>query len=179
MTSHPCAMRSLVRVARCFLSVEMARRVKVSPKRSSGRARNPMSKFVHLHTHSHYSLLEALPKIPELVGRCKNEGMSAMALTDNGALFGAIEFYQKMSDAGCKPILGLDAYLAPNGRHQKRARIDKQSWRLVLLAENLAGYKNLLKLSSIGYLEGFYYKPRIDDEILADHAEGLICLSGG
>ena len=138
-----------------------------------------MSRFVHLHVHSHYSLLEALPRPKELVRACEEMEMDAMALTDNGNLYGAIEFYQKMKDAGKKPIIGMDAYMAPNGLHQKRARIDKNSWRLVLLAENEAGYKNLIKLSSIGFLDGFYYKPRIDDELLAKHADGLICLSGG
>src|SRR3989338_56578 len=138
-----------------------------------------MSRFVHLHVHSHYSLLEALPRPKELVRACEEMEMDAMALTDNGNLYGAIEFYQKMKDAGKKPIIGMDAYMAPNGLHQKRARIDKNSWRLVLLAENEACYKNLIKLSSIGFLDGFYYKPRMDDELLAKHAEGLICLSGG
>lgn len=138
-----------------------------------------MSRFVHLHTHSHYSLLEALPKVKELIGHIKSLEMDALALTDNGALYGAIEFYQKATDAGIKPILGMDAYIAREGRHLKRARIDTKPNRLVLLAENEEGYRNLITLSSIGFLEGFYYKPRIDKEILRVHAKGLIVLSGG
>ncbi|MBI2484768.1 DNA polymerase III subunit alpha [Candidatus Uhrbacteria bacterium] len=137
------------------------------------------SPFVHLHVHSHYSLLEALPKVKELVKFCDAQNMDAMALTDNGVLYGAIEFYQKMTEAGKKPLIGMDVYLAPYGRTQKRARIDTRPWRLVLLAENETGYRNLMKLSSQGFLEGFYYKPRLDDELLASMKEGLICLSGG
>lgn len=138
-----------------------------------------MSRFVHLHVHSHYSLLEALTRPKQLVSACEKKGMDAMALTDNGNLYGAIEFYQKMTEAGKKPIIGMDAYVAPDGRLQKRARVDTRNWRLVLLAENEVGYKNLIQLSSLGFLEGFYYKPRIDDELLAQYKEGLICLSGG
>ncbi len=137
------------------------------------------SRFVHLHTHCHYSLLEALPKVKELVSHVKKLGMDAVALTDNGTLYGAIEFYEKARDAGVKPIIGVDFYLAREGRHQKRARIDTKPNRLVCLAENETGYRNLIKLSSIGFLEGFYYKPRIDKEILRAHAQGLIALSGG
>ncbi len=135
--------------------------------------------FVHLHVHSHYSLLEALPKIGEILDHVKEQGGDAVAITDNGALYGAIEFYQKAEKAGIKPIIGMDAYVAQHGRHQKRARVDAKPWRLVLLAENCQGYKNLLKLSSLGFIEGFYYKPRIDDELLTEYHEGLIALSGG
>ncbi|MBI2473303.1 DNA polymerase III subunit alpha [Candidatus Uhrbacteria bacterium] len=138
-----------------------------------------MSKFVHLHTHSHYSLLEALPKTKELLKHVKELGQDCVAITDNGAMYGAIEFYQKAKDAGIKPILGIDFYLAREGRHLKRAHIDTKPYRLVCLAQNNEGYKNLLQLSSIGFLEGFYYKPRIDKEVLALHAKGLIVLSGG
>lgn len=137
------------------------------------------SRFVHLHVHSHYSLLEALPKPKELLKHVAKMEMDAVAVTDNGAMYAAIEFYQKAKDAGVKPILGVDAYLAKEGRHQKRAKIDTKNNRLVLLAETNEGYQNLLKLVSIGFLEGFYYKPRIDKEILAQHAKGLIALSGG
>ncbi len=137
------------------------------------------SRFVHLHVHSHYSLLEALPKVKALIKQAKKMDMDALALTDNGVLYGAIEFYQKAKEAELNPILGMDAYLARDGRRQKRARIDTRPNRLVLLAENNEGYRNLVKLSSIGFLEGFYYKPRIDKEILRAHASGLIALSGG
>lgn len=138
-----------------------------------------MSRFVHLHTHSHYSLLEALPKVKELLKHVGNLEQDAVAITDNGTLYGAIEFYQKAIDAGVKPIIGVDFYVAREGRHLKRARIDTRPHRLVCLAQNNEGYKNLLQLSSIGFLEGFYYKPRIDKEVLQKHTNGLIALSGG
>lgn len=137
------------------------------------------SPFVHLHTHSHYSLLEALPKIKNLIAHIKTLNMDAVALTDNGTMYGMIEFYQKALEAGVKPILGVDFYLAREGRQQKRAYIDTKPSRLVCLAESLEGYHNLIQLSSIGFLEGFYYKPRIDFEVLAEHTKGLITLSGG
>jgi len=135
-----------------------------------------MSRFVHLHTHSHYSLLEALPKIPDLVKRAKSFGMSALALTDSGNLYGAIEFYKECKDQGIKPIIGLDAYVALRTRLDKEARIDNARSRIVLLAENKIGYKNLIKLVTASYLEGFYYKPRIDKELLEKYQEGLIAI---
>jgi DNA polymerase-3 subunit alpha len=138
-----------------------------------------MGDFVHLHTHSHYSLLEALPKVKELLKHVKELGQDTVALTDNGALYGAIEFYQKATEAGIKPIIGIDFYVAEESRHMKRAHIDVRPRRLVCLAKNNEGYKNLLRLSSIGFLEGFYYKPRIDKEVLPKYASGLIALSGG
>jgi DNA polymerase-3 subunit alpha len=138
-----------------------------------------MSKFVHLHAHSHFSLLEALPKVDDFVAHVKDLGQTAVALTDNGALYGAIEFYQTAREEGVKPILGMDAYLAPHGRQQKRHKIDTKSNRLVLLAEDIDGYHNLVRLSSIGFLEGFYYKPRIDRDVLRGNTKGLIALSGG
>jgi DNA polymerase-3 subunit alpha len=141
------------------------------------------SPFVHLHVHSHYSLLEALPKTKALIKAAKEKGFDVFALTDNGALYGVIEFYQKMQEEGMKLIVGMDAYLAPFGRHQKRARIDTKPFRLVLLAENMEGYRNLVRLSSLGFIEGFYYKPRIDKELLREvcegKAHGLIAFSGG
>lgn len=135
-----------------------------------------MSKFVHLHTHSHYSLLEALPKIPDLVKFAKKNGMEALALTDSGNIYGAIEFYKECQDEGVKPIIGIDAYMAVRTRFDKEARIDNARTRLVLLVENMTGYKNLLKLITASYLEGFYYKPRIDRDLLAEHKEGLIAI---
>lgn len=137
------------------------------------------SRFVHLHVHSHYSLLEALPKVKEILKHTAKNEMDAVAITDNGAMYAIIEFYQKAKDAGIKPIIGMDAYLAKEGRLQKRAKIDTKNNRLVLIAETNEGYQNLLKLSSIGFLEGFYYKPRIDKEALAGNTKGLIALSGG
>ena len=135
--------------------------------------------FVHLHTHSHYSLLEALPKVKDLIAHVKDLGQDTVALTDNGSLYGAIEFYKTAKKEGVKPIFGMDAYVAREGRHLKRHRIDNRPYRMVLLAETHEGYLNLIKLSSLGFLEGFYYKPRIDKELLRLHGKGIIALSGG
>jgi DNA polymerase-3 subunit alpha len=133
--------------------------------------------FVHLHVHSHYSLLDGLAKIDELLDRAKELGMDSLALTDHGVLYGAIEFYQKAKEKGVKPLIGCEMYLAPNGLAQKRAKIDDARHHLILLAKNEAGYKNLLRLVSIAHLEGFYYKPRVDKEVLRKHSEGLVALS--
>lgn len=133
--------------------------------------------FVHLHVHSHYSLLDGLAKIDELLDRAKELGMDALALTDHGVLYGAIEFFEKARKAGIKPIIGCEMYLAPNGRKNKRPKIDDVRHHLILLAKNETGYKNLMKLVTIAHLEGFYYKPRIDKEILRQYADGLIGLS--
>lgn len=137
-----------------------------------------MSKFVHLHAHSHYSLLDGLSKVPELVGQAKAFGMEAVALTDHGNLYGAVEFYKAAKGAGVKPILGCELYLTPGSRHDKRAKIDDTRYHLPLLVKNEIGWKNLLQLVTKSHLEGFYYKPRIDKELLQEHHEGLICLSG-
>jgi len=135
--------------------------------------------FVHLHCHSHYSLLDGAGKIKDLVKRAKDLSMPALALTDHGNLFGALEFYQTAKKEGIKPIIGYEAYIAKGSRTDKTAGSQKDSSsHLTLLACNHAGYKNLLKLASIAYLEGFYYKPRIDKEVLQQFNEGLICLSG-
>lgn len=133
---------------------------------------------VNLHNHSHYSLLEALPKVKPLVKYAKERGMDALALTDNGNVFGLVEFYQACEKEGIKPILGYDAFVAIDTIHDRRPRVDNKSTRLVLLAENIAGYKNLLKLATIGYVDGFYYRPRIDRNVLREHSEGLIALAG-
>ena len=137
-----------------------------------------MKKFVHLHVHSHYSLLDGLAKIDDLIDAAKKHGMDALALTDHSNLYGAIEFYKKAKAAGIKPILGVEAYVAPNGRKNKQAGVDRQRHHLVLLAKNNTGWRNLLKLVTDANLEGFYYKPRIDRESLEKYHEGLICLSG-
>src|SRR3989344_5451553 len=136
-----------------------------------------MSRFVHLHTHSHYSLLEALPKIPDLVKKASLSGMDALALTDSGNLYGAIEFYKECQEQEIKPIIGVDFYVARRSRNDKETRVDNEYSRLVLLAENNLGYLNLLKLVTDSYLEGFYYKPRIDKELLEKYNEGLIAIS--
>jgi len=136
--------------------------------------------FVHLHCHSHYSLLDGLPKIDAMIARAKELGSPALALTDHGVLYGAIEFYEKARKAGIKPIIGMEGYLAPNSRRDRRQ--GEKPFHQILYAKNLAGYKNLLKLSSRSHLEGFYYKPRFDKELLQQYAEGLIatssCLQG-
>lgn len=135
-----------------------------------------MSKFVHLHTHSHYSLLDGLAKIDDLIARTKELGMDSLAVTDHGVLYGAIEFYKKAKKTGIKPILGVEAYMAPKSRLNKEP--SEKYYHLILLCENLTGWKNLIKLVSRANLEGYYYKPRIDKEILREHHEGLIGLSG-
>ncbi|MEK7212055.1 MAG: DNA polymerase III subunit alpha, partial [Patescibacteria group bacterium] len=139
-----------------------------------------MSKFVHLHTHSHYSLLDGLSKIDDLIARVKELGMDAVAITDHGVLYGAVEFYKKAKKAGVKPILGVETYVAPRDRFSKEAY--ERYYHLILLAANNTGWKNLIKLVTKAHLEGFYYKPRIDKEILREFHEGLIgtsaCLGG-
>ena len=140
-------------------------------------------KFVHLHVHTHYSLLDGLTKIDELIQAAKDDGAPAVAITDHGVMYGAVEFYQKCRKAGIKPIIGLEAYLAPGSRLDKVSKDDeKKNYHLLLLAMDRAGYRNLIKLTSIAHLEGFYYKPRIDWETLKNHHSGLIgatsCLGG-
>lgn len=134
--------------------------------------------FVYLHNHSHYSLLEALPKPKALVARAKELGMTAFALTDNGAMYGAVEFYKACKDAEMKAIIGVDAYLAPYRMTDRRPRVDDRPFRILLLAKNDEGYRNLLRITTDSYLEGFYYKPRIDKQYLRAHAAGLIALTG-
>ncbi|MDR2642632.1 MAG: DNA polymerase III subunit alpha [Planctomycetaceae bacterium] len=135
--------------------------------------------FVHLHCHSHYSLLDGAGTISAILNRAKELEMPSIAITDHGNLYGALEFYQKSRDCGVKPIIGFEAYIASGSRFEKSATSSKDaSYHLTLLALNRTGYKNLLKLSSAAFLEGYYYKPRIDKELLKDLNEGLICLSG-
>src|SRR5579884_1906467 len=138
--------------------------------------------FVHLHVHTHYSLLDGACRIPDLVKRCKALGMSSLAITDHGCMFGVIEFFNECKKEGIKPILGMEAYMAPGDRRERQAAAGEAAFHLLLLAQNLQGYKNLLKLSSLAYREGFYYKPRIDKEILREFSDGLIatsaCLGG-
>lgn len=134
------------------------------------------SRFIHLHTHSHYSFLQALPKIEELVLKAKKEGMDALALTDAGNMHGAIEFYKAATKEGLKPILGVDAYLAPRSRHDRDQNIDAKRSRIVLLAENNEGYKNLLALVTKSWTEGFFERPRMDKDLLRDYHRGIIAL---
>ncbi|MDO8561409.1 MAG: DNA polymerase III subunit alpha [bacterium] len=142
----------------------------------------PEKEFAHLHVHSHYSLLEALPQIPHLVAGAVAGDQKALALTDNGNLYGAISFYKECKEKGVKPIIGVDFFVAPRTRHDKEYRTDDSPSRLVLLAKDLAGYHNLIQLVSKGFLEGFHIRPRVDRELLEMHREGLIailpCLGG-
>ena len=133
-------------------------------------------RFIHLHTHSHYSFLQALPKVDELVEKARKEGMDTLALTDSGNMHGAIEFYKAAKAAGVKPILGVDAYLAPRSRHEKDQNIDAKRSRIVLLAETNEGYKNLLALVTKSWTEGFFERPRMDKELLRAYSRGVIAL---
>jgi DNA polymerase-3 subunit alpha len=141
--------------------------------------------FVHLHVHTHYSLLDGACRIPELVGRAKELGMDALAISDHGVMFGVIEFYNECRRQGIKPILGMEAYIAPGDRRERSTpggNAGEAAYHLLLLASDLTGYRNLVKLASIAYREGFYYKPRIDKEVLRQFSAGLIgtsaCLGG-
>jgi DNA polymerase-3 subunit alpha len=133
--------------------------------------------FVHLHVHSHYSMLDGMGKIPDLVKKAKSDGQTALALTDHGNMHGAIEFYETCEKEGIKPIIGVEIYMAARTRLDKQPGVDSKSYHLILLAKNEVGYKNLLKLVTIANLEGYYYKPRIDKETLKKHAEGLVASS--
>jgi len=136
-----------------------------------------MANFVHLHVHSEYSLLDGLSKIGNLVTRVKELEMPAVALTDHGVMYGAVEFYKACKKNEVKPIIGMEAYTVPHDHKKKESKEDKVNNHLVLLAKNFEGYKNLMKLTSIAHLEGFYYRPRVDKETLRKHSQGLICLS--
>ena len=133
--------------------------------------------YVHLHNHTHHSLLDGLTKIPDLVARVKDMGMTACAITDHGTMSGTIEFYKAAKAAGIKPIIGMEAYVAARGRADRDPQKDKARYHLILLAMNNTGYRNLMKLSTLANLEGMYYKPRIDHELLEQYNEGLIALS--
>ncbi|HWP31733.1 MAG TPA: DNA polymerase III subunit alpha [Fimbriimonadales bacterium] len=130
--------------------------------------------FVHLHNHSEYSLLDGAQRIPSMVARAKEFGMPALAISDHGVMYGVLSFYLECKRQGIKPILGMEAYVSPQGRHKKTGKEDASSFHLLLLAKNEKGYVNLCKLATIASLEGYYYKPRIDHEILREYSEGLI-----
>jgi len=134
--------------------------------------------FVHLHNHTEYSLLDGASRIPAMVGRAAELGMPAIGLTDHGVMYGAIHFYKACKDAGIKPIIGCEVYVAPRSRLLREGRVDRDPSHLTLLAADAEGYVNLMKLCTSGQMEGMYYKPRIDKEILAGHSRGLIALSG-
>ena len=136
-----------------------------------------MPNFVHLHVHSEYSLLDGANRIKDLPKRAKELGMDAIALTDHGVMYGVIDFYKECKKNGVKPIIGCEVYVAPRTRFDKEAGIDNTYNHLILLAKDMEGYKNLVQLVSLGFTEGFYYKPRIDLDILQKYSKGLICLS--
>jgi DNA polymerase III subunit alpha len=142
----------------------------------------PKDDFVHLHVHSEFSLLDGLSRTREMTQRAADLGMKALAVTDHGAMYGTIEFYSAAKAAGIKPIIGIEQYIAPRGMHLKEGKADADYYHMVLLAKNEVGYRNLLALTTAAHLDGYYYKPRIDKELLAKHAEGLIgtsaCLGG-
>ncbi|MEA3273215.1 MAG: DNA polymerase III subunit alpha [Patescibacteria group bacterium] len=135
------------------------------------------SKFIHLHVHSHYSLLDGLGKIDDLLARAKELGMDTLALTDHGVMYGAIEFFRKAKEYGIKPIIGCEMYLAANGMKNKQPRIDDKRYHLLLLAKNEKGYRNLIQLVTLAHLKGFYYKPRVDKALLKKYSEGLVATS--
>ena len=136
-----------------------------------------MSDFVHLHVHSEYSLLDGMCRIKELPKKAKELGMDSIALTDHGVMFGCVTFFEECKKNGIKPIIGCEVYVAPRNRKNKDVGIDDRYSHLILLAKNKEGYQNLIKLVSLGFTEGYYYKPRIDLEILEQYRDGLICLS--
>ena len=139
-----------------------------------------MSSFIHLRNHSQYSILDATPSIKDLVKKCQNLQMESVALTDHANLFGAVEFYKECQDQGIKPIIGTELYVAPTNHTEKRKLPGmRAAYNLTLLAKNNQGYKNLCKLSSLGYLQGFYYFPRVDIELLEQYKEGVIAIFGG
>lgn len=134
--------------------------------------------FVHLHLHSEYSLLDGAARIKQAVGKAKEMGMPALAITDHGAMYGVVDFYKACKNMGIKPILGCEVYVAPRTMNDRTPKVDDNLYHLVLLAENQDGYRNLLKLVSLGYTRGFYYKPRVDKDALARYSKGIIALSG-
>ena len=133
--------------------------------------------FVHLHVHSEYSLLDGACRIKQLIKRVKELGQKAVAVTDHGCMYGAVEFYNEAKNEGIKPVIGCEVYVAPRTRFDKENKIDSHPYHLILLCESNEGYNNLIKLVSYGYTEGFYNKPRVDEELLRRYSKGLICMS--
>ena len=134
--------------------------------------------FAHLHVHTEYSLLDGSSKINEITARAKELGMNSMAITDHGVMYGVIDFYRAARNNGIKPIIGCEVYVAPGSRFDKEiGNNDERYYHLILLAENNEGYSNLMKIVSKGFVEGFYYKPRVDYEVLKQYSSGIICLS--
>ena len=134
------------------------------------------NEFTHLHVHTEYSLLDGAAKIPALVSRAKELGFDSLAITDHGVMYGVIDFYKECKKQGIKPIIGCEVYVAPGSRFDKDAAPDEERYfHLILLAENDKGYSNLSKIVTRGFTEGYYYKPRVDKEILRRYSEGIIC----
>src|SRR5207245_2502994 len=148
--------------------------------RIGGRSRVERQRmsFVHLHTHSEYSLLDGASRIQDMIRVAVETGMPALALTDHGVLYGAVEFYLQAKANGINPIIGQEMYVAARSHLLKEGRLDRDPYHLILLVKDVTGYRNLIELSSRAHLDGYYYKPRVDKELLAQHHEGLIALSG-
>ena len=136
-----------------------------------------MSKFVHLHVHTEYSLLDGLSKIKKLVSYVKDNEMDSVAITDHGVMYGEIEFYKACLAGGIKPIIGMEGYITPGEMSDRPARGQFKNNHIILLAKNLEGYQNLMKIASTAHLDGFYYKPRMDRETLKKYSKGIICSS--
>ncbi|QSX07816.1 DNA polymerase III subunit alpha [Alkalibacter rhizosphaerae] len=136
-----------------------------------------MGSFTHLHLHTEFSLLDGFCKMDDLVTQAKELGMSSLAITDHGVMFGVVDFYKACKREGIKPIIGCEVYVAPRSMDSKESKLDSNPYHLVLLAKDRTGYENLMKIVSAGFVDGFYYKPRVDVDYLRDHAEGLVCLS--
>ena len=132
--------------------------------------------FTHLHLHTEYSLLDATIRIPKLIEKLQEDGMKACAITDHGSMYGVYKFWNSMKEANLKPIIGCEIYISPRQMNKKEYGIDNNYNHMVLLAKNFKGYQNLIKLVSFGHMEGFYYKPRVDMDMLKENAEGLIAL---
>src|SRR3990172_511436 len=137
-----------------------------------------MNRFVHLHGHTEYSLLDGLSKIPKLVKEAKSLGFEALAITDHGIMYGAIEFYKDCREAEIKPIIGIEMYIAKRSHKDKEGKVDSEPFHLTVLAKNFQGYLNLMKLTTIAHTVGYYYRPRVDKALLREFHEGLIALSG-
>lgn len=135
------------------------------------------NKFTHLHLHTEYSLLDGACRIKELIKKAKELNMDALAITDHGSMYGAVEFYKQAKKEGIKPILGFEAYISPRRMTDRDPQVDKNLYHLVLLAENQQGWQNLMTLCSLGFVDGYYYKPRIDHETLMTYKDGIIALS--
>ena len=134
--------------------------------------------FVHLHTHTEYSLLDGACRIKRLISAAKERGQTALAITDHGVMYGALQFYKEAVAQGIRPIIGCEMYVAPRTRFDKTRELDGEPYHLILLCENQTGYQNLIRLASSAFTEGFFYKPRVDRDLLSKYHEGLIALSG-